>query len=56
MPGDELEAQKGCDGEDVVGKATCVDILLFDFAPGLIHQQAIVANSFCTPSRAIERL
>ena len=39
--GKEPEAQQGGDGEDVVGKAAGVGVLLFDVATGLVHQQAI---------------
>ena len=37
----ELEAQKGCDGEDMIGEAAGVSILFADISAGLIHQQAI---------------
>jgi len=39
--GYELEAQKGCDGNDMSGEATCIGILFADIPAGLIHQQAI---------------
>jgi hypothetical protein len=39
--GNELEAQESSDGEDMVGEAADVGILLFDIATGLVHQQTI---------------
>lgn len=38
---DELEAQQGGDGEDMVGEAASVGILLPDFLASVGHQQSV---------------